>query len=260
VARSEAEQALREVFRFDAADLAANRTGRLSARQAALLRARRAGMRLSLAVFAVVMLGSVGLLAFFNRRLDTPGGWSSGLGMAAIVAVAVIALGYLVSRGHLVAARSRQVEVAHGLVEVLSDTDDDCRVRIGPTPLKLATPAHLEAFRPAIEYRVHYIAGPVAFVLSAETLWERGATEPDADGAEHSVPQTVEDSRVVLRREFVIVLVLGALALGVPVAGVLVGSLPPGLRPAAWAGLLAIAIGFAWLAIAWLQPRQRPGP
>lgn len=258
MARSEAEQALREVFRFDAADLAANRTGRLSGRQAALLRARRAGMRLSLAVFAVVMLGSVGLLVLFNLRLGTRGGWSSGLGMAAIVAVAVIALGSLVSRRHLVAARSRQVQVAHGLVEVLADADDDCRVRIGPTPLRLASPAHLEAFRPAIEYRVHYIAGPVAFVLSAETLWEREATEPDAGGAGHSAPQTVEDSRVVFRRAVVIVLVLGALALGIPVAGVLVGSLPPGLRPLAWVGLLAIAIGFAWLAIAWLRPRQRP--
>jgi hypothetical protein len=106
---------------------------------------------------------------------------------------------------------------------------------------------------------VHYVAGPVAFVLSAETPWERGATEPDADGAGHSAPPTVEDPRAVLGRAVVIVLLLGALALGIPVAGVLVGSLPPGLRAAAWVGLVAIAIGFAWLAVAWLRPRQRPG-
>ena len=50
---------------------------------------------------------------------------------------------------------------------------------------------------------------------------------------------------------------LGVLALGIPVAGVMVGSLPPGLRPVAWLGLLAVAIGFVWLALAWLRPRDR---
>jgi len=58
------DRALRQAFRFEAADLALNREGRLSPRQAALLQAGRAGMWLSLGVFVVVMLGAVGFVAF----------------------------------------------------------------------------------------------------------------------------------------------------------------------------------------------------
>jgi hypothetical protein len=217
-------------------------------------------MRLSLAVFGAVMLGSVGLVIFFNWRLGTPGGWSNGLGVAAVVAVAAILLGYFASRGHLTAARSRQVSVAQGMVEVLSDDDTDCRVRIGPASLRLATPAHLEAFRAATEYRVYYIDGPVATVLSAEMLWGREPTPPDARRAEGLAAEGLEDHRVVFRRAYVIVVLLGVLALGIPVAGALVGSLSPGLRPAAWAGLVAVSIGFAWFAVRWLTlaARRRP--
>ena len=65
------------------------------------------------------------------------------------------------------------------------------------------------------------------------------------------------DPLTVVRRGYLIVALLGVLALAIPVAGALVGDLPPGLRPVAWIGLLAIAIGFAWLALAWLRPRNR---
>ena len=68
------DRALRQAFRFEAADLTANREGRLSPRQTALLGAGRTAIWLSLGVFAAVMFGSVGLVAFFNWRLDTPGG------------------------------------------------------------------------------------------------------------------------------------------------------------------------------------------
>jgi hypothetical protein len=57
------DRPLRDAFRFEAADLAANRAGRLSPRQTALLHAGRRGMQRSLAVFVAVMLGSVGLVA-----------------------------------------------------------------------------------------------------------------------------------------------------------------------------------------------------
>ena len=63
---SGADRALREAFQSEGADLVANRAGRLSARQAMLLRAGRAGMLLSFAVFAAVMLGSVGLVVFIE--------------------------------------------------------------------------------------------------------------------------------------------------------------------------------------------------
>jgi hypothetical protein len=261
VSASAADRALRQAFRFEAADLAANRAGVLSPRQAALLRAGRTGMLLSLAVFAVVMVGTVGLVVFFNWRLDAPGGWTSGVGVAAVAAGIVIAIGYLLSRGHLAAARSRQISVARGSAEVLSDAADDCRIRIGPTPLCLAGLALLEAFRPGPEYRVYYLAGPVALVLSAETLSAR-----DADAGERAVAAAADADELatagrqvaVVRRGYVVVILLGVLALGIPVAGALAGSLPPGLRVVAWIVLLSVGIGFAWLALAWLWPRERP--
>ena len=254
---SGADRALREAFQFEGADLVANRAGRLSPRQTALLRAGRIGMQLSLAVFAVVMLGSVGLVVFFNLRLDTPGGWSSGLWVPAAVAAVVIAGGYLLSRGHLSAARSQQVRVAHGAVEVVSNAADDCRIRIGATPLRLASTAHLEAFQAGIEYRVYYLPGPRTIVLSAEAPWGEGAAPPDAIATEDAPVTTTADQLAVFRRAYLIVALLGVLALGIPVAGVMVGSLPPGLRPVAWIGLLAVTIGFVRLALAWLRPRDR---
>src|SRR5262249_23654369 len=65
------DRALRHTFRFDASDLAANREGRLSPRQTALVGAGRAGMWLALGIFPAVMVGSIGLVAFFNWRLHS---------------------------------------------------------------------------------------------------------------------------------------------------------------------------------------------
>ena len=252
------DRALRQTFRFEAADLRANRAGILSPGQAALLRAGRAGMLLSLAVFSVVMLGSVGLVVFFNWRLAAPGGWTTGLGVPVAVAVIVIVIGWLLSRGHLATARSRQLSVARGPAEVLSDAADDCRVRIGATPLRLASPAQLEAFRPGAEYRVYYLAGPVPVVLSAETLPAAGTERADEEGAAANAAEaaTAGEQIALVRRGYVVVVLLGILALGIPVTAALIGGLPRGLQPVAWIGLGAVASGFAWLARAWLRPRR----
>ena len=250
--------ALRQAFRFEAADLAANRDGRLSPRQTALLGAGRAGMWLSLGVFAAVMLGSVGLVAFFDRRLGGPGGSGRGVSVAATVALVVIAVGYLASRRHLSAARSRHVSVASGPVEILSETESDCRVRIGGTALRLPAMSAVGAFQPGVDYCVYYLAGPVALVLSGESLAGGGTAEraedPGADAAEHD---TASGQIGIVRRGYVVVVLLGLLALGIPVAGVLAGDLPPRFRPLAWIGLLLIAVGFAWLAVSWLTPGTR---
>jgi hypothetical protein len=252
------DRALREAFAFDTSDLAANRAGRFSPRQQVRLRAGQVGMRLSLAVFAVVMLGSVGFVVFMNRRLETPGGAWSGVGVAAAVAAAVILIGFAVSRGHLRAAGSRQIAAAQGPAEVVADSDEDCRIRIGPTVLRLPGPGQLEAFRAGTEYRVYYLAGPVPIVLSAERLWERRETQDD--------PEVVEDAQQaaeramgagaelsVFRRGYAIVVLLGLLALGIPLAGVMLSDLPALLRPVAWVGLFAVAIGFVWWSRAWLE-------
>jgi hypothetical protein len=255
------DRPLRDAFRFEAADLAANRAGRLSPRQTALLHAGRRGMQLSLAVFVVVMLGSVGLVAFFNGRLHTPGGSLSGVGVAAGVALAVVLVGYLLSRPYLSAVRSPQLSVARGQVEIVSEALDDCRVRISGTELRLPDADALPAFQPGVEYRVYYLAGPVTNVLSGEALSGGGISREPGPYAEADAAERAAASAQIglFRRAYVIVVLLGILALGIPLAGVLVSDLPARLRPLAWIGLLAVASGFVWLALAWLTPGKRRG-
>jgi hypothetical protein len=258
MATHDLDRPLREAFRFDAADLAANRAGRLSPRQDALLRAGRRGMQLSLAVFAVVMVGSVGLVAFFNRRSGMSEN-KGGIAVAAGVALVVIVVGYIQSRRHLSAAGSRKLSAAQGPAEILSGAPEACRVRFGQTSLRLPGVDALEAFVPGSEYRVYYVAGPVALVLSAESL-ARGmspgdpAADADADAEEHAAASAQIG---IVRRGYVIVVLIGLLALGLPVAGVLARDLPPRLQLLAWIGLLGVASGFVWLALAWLRPGPR---
>jgi hypothetical protein len=121
--------------------------------------------------------------------------------------------------------------------------------------LRLSSVEQLEAFRAGTEYRVYYLAGPVPIVLSAERAWDHSET-PDpvaqvAEGADAGAELGV------FRRGYAIVILLGVLALGIPLAGILVGDLSPGLRPLAWVTLFAIAIGFVWLSVAWLDPGRR---
>ena len=251
---SNRDRALREAFRFDASDLAANRSGRVSPRQDALLVAGRRGIQLGLAVFGAVMVGSVGLVALFDRELQTPGG-QGGIAVAAGVALVVIVVGYLQSRRYLSAAGSRKLSTAQGPAEIVSDSESDCRVRFGQTSLRLPGVAALEAFEPGHEYRVYYLAGPVAQVLSAESLGR--ATSSDGPAADEAERETASAQIGIVRRGYVIVILIGLLALGIPLAGFFVRDLPERLRPFAWAGLLAVAVGFVWFAVSCLDPEKR---
>src|SRR5262249_38076920 len=150
--------------------------------------------------------------AFFNWRLDTPGGWGGGVGVAAAIAVVVVAIGYMASRRRLSAARSGRVMVARGPIQILSETEQDCRVRVGGTPARLPGVDAVEAFQPGAEYRVYYLGGPVAMILSGESLASRESSvgqDADADALEHAVASA---QIVVVRRGYVIVVLLGLLA------------------------------------------------
>jgi hypothetical protein len=243
--------ALRRAFRFDGADLRANRAGRLSPRQEARLRAGHTGMRLALAVFALVMLGTVGIVAFANRDLAVGalgGDDRVAVGAIAAVVVAVVAFGYWQSRGYMSAARSRRVEVATGAATVVEGEE---HVRIGPTRLRLAGEEQRGAFTPGIEYRVYYLAGTVPFVLSAEVAGAGPA--PDGDVA---APSAVDGHVTVIRRGYLIVVLIGVLALVIPIGGIAAGRLSRGLQALVWISLLAAAIGLAWFAVRWLGGRS----
>jgi hypothetical protein len=251
---------LREAFQFEPADLPANRGGRLSERQAALLRAGRTGMRISLAVFAVVMCGTVGILAFSmwpERAGGGPGAREGWIGLGAVIAAAVVAIGMGIglSRGHMAAARSRRIGVARGPAAVVSAGPDGYRVRIGPTELRVASEAQLAAFEPATVYRVYYLAGPVPFVLSAEVAGAEAGGVADAAPA-RAAPGRPDARVATIRRGYVVVILLGALALGIPLVVLATAGLPEGGRWLVALGLLAVAAGFAGFALWWLPPRS----
>jgi hypothetical protein len=237
VAPSPLRERLEETFRFDASDLDANRSGRFSARQDERMRGARGAARIALAVFALATIGS----GLFVVRSMPPG----QLAVPVVALAAVVGLGLLVSRSSLAALGSRRVSVAEGLAEA----DAEGRLCLGGKTLALATPAFLDAFEPGGAYRVFYVDGPRAIVLSAEALDERtGATPLPAPG------DPARDPIVLLMRR----------ARWIPVAIValsaqMVGALllaPREARLPVFLAVVAEGVAFAVIAVWWLR-RQR---
>jgi hypothetical protein len=249
--------ALRKAFGFEPADLAANRAGRLSARQTAVLRAGHGAMRLSFAVFALVMLGSAALVAVMaggERRPGTSQAVPAGTALA--VALVVIALGWGLSRRYLAAAAGRRLDVARGRAEIVATdaASHDVRLRLGPTVLRFPSAAHLAPFQPGTEYRVYYLPGPMPLVLSAEAVdaeSRAGAETPDG-----TAPEGPDPRLRTIRRGRIVLVLLGVLALGIPVVGMLARRAPAAWQPLLWPALLLLALGFAGFAVWWLSPRR----
>jgi hypothetical protein len=148
----------------------------------------------------------------------------------------------------MAAARSRQIRVAAGPAEVVPDG-----LRIGSTRLRLAGEEQLGAFTPGAEYRVYYLAGPAPIVLSAEAAGAGAASD-----TEEAAPSGADRHLAVIRRGYVVVVLIGVLALVVPIAGIAAGRLSPGLQALVWIALLAVAIGFACFAVRWLGSGGHP--
>lgn len=253
---------LLRAFQFHSSDLRANRSGRISQRQEAVLRAGSLGMRLSMAVFAIVMLGSVGIVIFTSSQMAGEGGITapsinvgSPIVLGAVAAV-VIAIGYLVSRSFMRAARSRQIHVARGQARIVAADSDDMRVAIGATTLRLLTEEHVAAFQPGTEYRVFYLDAPVPIILSAEVAGDEASGGEDDPSAADA--QLVQSNQLrTFRRAYLLVIIIGVLALGIPIVGFASANLPEGLRGILWIALLVVAIGFVLLALRWLSGGQQ---
>ena len=80
---------------------------------------------------------------------------------------------------------------------------------------------------------MYYLAGPVAPVLSAEALSGGGASrEPGPDAEADAAERAAASAQIgLVRRAYLIVVLLGILALGIPLAGVLAGDLPARSAP-----------------------------
>jgi hypothetical protein len=158
----------------------------------------------------------------------------------------------------MAAAHTRRISVARGPAEVVSadSRNRTIRIAVGATVLRLAAEEQLLAFQPQTEYRVFYLAGPVPIILSAEVDTGEPPGE-EAPAEPETGEQIAQDSQVqVIRRGYLIVVLIGVLALAIPVVGILASSLPGALRGAVWLVLLVLAVGFVLFAVWWLSPRR----
>jgi hypothetical protein len=237
VAPSPLRERLEETFRFDASDLDANRSGRLSARQGARFRAARGAARIALAVFAVAVVGS-GLAVAWSLPPEQ---------LAVTVAgfVAALGVGLAFSLRSLLALGARTVSTAEGLAEA----DAEGRLRLGGKTLALAAPAHLDAFEPGAAYRVFYVEGARALVLSAEALDEPGET-----GAPPAPFDPAQDPIVALTRRArwipVAIVVLSAQMVGAILLA------PPERQLPVFLALVAEGVAFATFVVWWLGKRR----
>jgi hypothetical protein len=271
----ELHQQLQTVFMFQSTDLQTNRRGKLSQRQQTRLRAGRSSMLIGLWVFIFVMIGTLGFIIFmqhqsskdYNRNVAplvsaqvaervTSDQWASVIILAAVIGIIIVAciIWFLIQR---VRSKTLQISVTKGKAEVISEdpANNNIKIKIGPTTLKLMTLDQLEAFAPGIEYRVFYLAGPRPTVLSAEVV--RSEEVPDLSVLNEQ-DEVLEQNKFMQlqKRGRVLVLMIGLAAAAIPFLGVFASSLPKGWRTFAWITLFVIAIGFVPFAMRRLSPHK----
>jgi len=117
---------------------------------------------------------------------------------------------------------------------------------------KVLTQEQLEAFQPGVEYRVYYLPGPAPTILSAEVVgsaWPEEAGEAEDTHAPDVVVQMQQRARLIP-------VVLGVLALGIPIVAFAASALPASQRAVVWVALLAVAVGFVVWAVGRLSGRR----
>jgi hypothetical protein len=263
---SELDQRLRKMFAFEEFDVRANRAGRMSRRQEALLQVAGRNVRLGFFVFAVVLLGSVAFVGFLaiqaggsspSDLLADPG-MLTALGVVVAVAVAVIGIGAVLTQRYTSNLSARQFSVARGEARVAHNAAGNWQIRIGVTRLRLPSEDHLQAFRPGVEYRVFYLPGAMPMILSAETTaGDRPDTLRPLTAAEEAALAAKDPGVRGARYAWLVVAALGVMALGIPVAGVLSAALPAWQRCVVMGGLFALAVGYVPLALRLVSPRRK---
>lgn len=272
----ELNQQLQAVFMFHPTDLQFNRSGKLSQRQQARLRAGRGSMLMGLFVFVFVMLGTFGFILFMQQQSGkdyrhnvapmvsaqiaervTSEQWTSVIILAAVIGVIVIGsiVWFVIQRAR---TATRQISVAKGKAEVVSDdqTNYNIKIKIGPTVLRLMTLDQLEAFSSGIEYRVFYLAGPRPTILSAEVVGSEMITDAAIPNEKEEELEQIKFMQLQ-KRGRVIAIMVGLLAIVIPFVGVAASSLSKGWRSFVWILLFVIAIGFAPLALRWLSHKPK---
>jgi protein-S-isoprenylcysteine O-methyltransferase Ste14 len=242
-------QILRETFHFSSRDLLANRAGKLSERQKARQSAAGTSLKVGIAFFVVVMLGSLGLFFFFSSATGANEGASDfdtmvGTGAVIGVTLLILIISLFASQKHLAATKEKQIQKAEGEMSHGKIREDSANfeIKIGRTKIRLITQGQLEAFQVGERYRVHFLPGFMPTILSAEVL----GTEAEAD--QYIEPaDSIEDDEIIQRQKRArpIVVVLAVLTFAFPLAMFTTSVLSESLRCVVWLALLGVGFGFA---------------
>ena len=247
-------QRLRQTFLFYSRDLLANRAGQLSERQQARPQAAGVSLRLGMTIFIVIMVGTLGVIAFASLQSGTSQSLTdpemlTTLGIAGGVIGLVILLSFLFSgRSYLKAARETKIKVAEGEAQPGKMREDAAHfeIKLGKAKIRLLTLEQLEAFEMGTGYRVYYLPGPIPTILSGEVI----GTEDEANQfleAEVSIEKdTVLEGH---RRTRPIGIVLAVLTIGIPLAMFAAASLPGIWRFIVSLAVLGASVGFVFWAL-----------
>lgn len=247
-------QRLRETFLFYSSDLLANRAGQLTERQKARHQANRVSLQMGMTIFLVIMIGTLGVVAFANMRSGlsqslTDPEMLTTLGIVGGIFGLIILLSFLFSgRNYLKAAREINIKVAEGEAQPGKINENEARfeVRFGKTKIRLLTLDQFEAFQMGTAYRVYYLPGPIPVILSGEVV----GTEAEANQyLESEAPLEKDEVLAAHRRTRPIGVVLAVLVIVIPLTLFAASSLPQGLRFVVMVLLFAISIGFAFWAL-----------
>lgn len=246
-------QTLRETFHFSSRDLLANRAGKLSERQKARQSAAGVSLKVGIAFFVVVMLGSLGIVFLFSSATGANEGASQfdtlvGAGAVIGVTLLILVVSLFSSRKHLAATKEKQIQKAEGEASRGKMREDSANfeIKIGRTKIRLLTLGQLEAFQVGESYRVHFLPGPIPVILSAEVIGTEAEAEQYIEPAD-----PIEDDLVVQqhKRARPVVVALAVLALGFPLAALAASYLPESLRCVVWFALFGVGFGFVFWAM-----------
>ncbi len=247
-------QRLRQTFLFYSRDLLANRAGRLSERQQARQQAAGVSLRLGMTIFIVIMVGTLGVIAFASLQSGTVASLTdpellNTLGIASAVIGLIILLSYLFSgRNYIKAAKSTTFKVAEGEAQPGKIKEDSAHfeIKFGKTKVRLVTLEQLEAFEMGTAYRVYYLPGPIPVILSGEVI---GTEDEARQLLETEVP--LEKDKVLQGHSNArpVAIVLAVLTIGIPLAAFAAANLPGILRFVVILLLFGLSIGFVFWAL-----------
>ncbi len=176
-----AQADLMRAFDFASAELAANRSGRLSERQQANLSAGRSAAVIIAMIAVVVILGGFAYAAFgipgltgVNRpSAESLPGLLIGGGVVTVLVSGSIAYSMRTMRGHF----NRRIRMVEGIVEQENEnTQTGVRtVQIGRTAVPIIDERQQAALPPGLRVRVYYLEGRLNTVLSLESLERAGS-------------------------------------------------------------------------------------